>query len=352
MPTLHTVTEKTKEVAKWGALGLFGLVALFFVFRFGFAAKEYFFPTPPPPPTVSFGKLPQLSFPKNAAEKKLVFILNTVSGTLPTLPDRARVYPMQKPQPNLLNLKRAEERALAVGFPKKTEALSDTRYIWTETQPPLRKLIFDTVSFNFSISSNYLTNPDFILKNNVSPDAASAKTAATSFLTKLSLFPEDVDVAKTKTTLLAIQNQSLEQASSPSTAHLVRIDFFQKDVNNLPIYYPRPPQSTMYMILAGGRFDEEVIEAKFDHFAIKDSSATYPIKTAEVAFKQLQEQKAYIASYFGEENTVRLKNVSLGYYMSETETEYLMPIVIFEGENGFFAYVSAITDEWIQSPSR
>ena len=107
----------------------------------------------------------------------------------------------------------------------------------------------------------------------------------------------------------------------------------------------------MYMILTGGRFDEEVLEAKFDHFAIKDSSATYPIKTADEAFFELQGQKAYIASYFGEENTVHLKNVLLGYYMSETEAEYLMPIVIFEGDNGFFAYISAVTDEWIETSS-
>ncbi|MBI2430842.1 MAG: hypothetical protein HYV39_02405 [Candidatus Levybacteria bacterium] len=348
MASLHTVTEETRKLTKWGGLTIAAIILLFFTFQFGGAVKEKFFPTPPQPPTVSFGKLPPISFPTNATDKKLTFILNTVSGTLPNLPDRATIYPIQKPQPSLLNLKRAEERAAAVGFLKTAEALSDTRYVWTETQPPFRKLILDIVTSEFQLLSNYLTSPDSILKTNP-PDPASAINTATSFLSRLSLFPNDIDLSKTKTTLLSIQNQSMVVASSPSTAHLIRVDFFQKDKNSFPIYYPRPPQSTMYLILAGGRFDEQVVEAKFNHFNIEEPKATYPIKTGEFAFRELQEQKAYIASYFGEENTIHIKNVFLGYYLADSKTNYLMPIIVFEGDNGFFAYIQALTDSWIQT---
>ncbi len=356
MPTLHTVTEDTKKTAKWGALGLIGIIVLFFVVRIGVGLRENFFPTPPPPPTVSFGKLPPLVFPKNAADKKLTYIVNTITGGLPILTATASVYPIEKPQPNLLNLKRAQERAATVKFENQPEPLSDPWYVWSEQIPPFRKLILNIVSSNFTITSNFLNDPDSILINTNAPDAASSQTAAISFLSKLITFPRDIDVTKTKTTLLAIENQQIVEASSPSTAHLVRVDFFQKNVDGLPIYYPRPPQSTMHLTLTGGRFNEQVVEANFNHFNIEITSATYPIKTAEEAFKKLQEGNGYIASYFGEENTMSIKKVFLAYYLGSSPTNdkdipqsYLMPIFVFEGENGFFAYVSAITDAWIET---
>ena len=63
----------------------------------------------------------------------------------------------------------------------------------------------------------------------------------------------------------------------------------------------------------------------------------------------MKSQKAYIASYYGGSSNVSIKNIFLGYYIGATKQNYLMPIVIFEGERGFFAYVSAVRDEWISN---
>lgn len=358
MPTLHAVTEETKQITKWASITVFAFILLFFGIRFGTTIKEYFYPTPPAPPTVTFGKLPSITFPKSSSNKKFLYTIDTVTGTLPNFLDRATIYPIEEPKPNLLGLQNAQKMVEAIGFTNSPQPLSETIYIWTEIIPPFRKLLFDIVSLNFTLSSNFLINPDLIIKA-TTPDAASAQTAATNFLTRLSLFPDDIDIAKTKTTLLAIQDQHIVEASSPSTAQLVRVDFYQKDIDQLPIYYPHPPQSNIYVVLAGGRFNEEVIEAKFNHYLINQAtSATYPIKTSSQAFKELQSGKAYIASYFGDQDSIRIKKVSLGYYLGEQSInksqdfqKYLMPIIVFEGDNGFFAYISAVTDEWTQTKS-
>ena len=42
-----------------------------------------------------------------------------------------------------------------------------------------------------------------------------------------------------------------------------------------------------------------------------------------------------------------IKKIYLAYYLSEQRQNYLMPIVIFEGNNNFYAYVQAVQDEWI-----
>ncbi len=91
----------------------------------------------------------------------------------------------------------------------------------------------------------------------------------------------------------------------------------------------------------------QIVDGHFFHQNISTKFSTYPLKTADQAFSELKDQKAYIASYYGNNNNVSIKNVFLAFYMEDAPQDYLMPIIIFEGDNGFFAYVSAITDEWI-----
>ena len=67
------------------------------------------------------------------------------------------------------------------------------------------------------------------------------------------------------------------------------------------------------------------------------------------AFSELQEGKAFIPSNSNNANisNISIRNVLLGYYMGENRQDYLLPIVVFEGDNNFIAYVSAVKDEWI-----
>lgn len=345
MPTLHKVTEATKTWAKWGAILITLLLVLTIVLRVGTLLKEQFFPTPVAPPTVAFGKLPAITFVKNATEKKLTYSINTLSGILPVLPDRVNVYAIQKGQPNFLNLKRAQERVTKVGFSPSGVALSDTLYQWSEKEQPFRKIILDIISSNFTISSNFFADPDIVKANNL-PDEESAKTSVRNFLSTMSILPNDIDAAKTKTTFLTIKNQKLVPATSYSSASLIRVDLFQKDVDTLPLYYPHPPNSTMYFVLTGNGFEGKIVEAKFHHVESRNTSSTYPIKSANEALSELRTGQGYIASYGGSD-TVSIKSVSLGYYREDSNQEYLMPIVVFEGNNGFFGYISAVTDEWV-----
>ncbi len=349
MPTLHNVTQETKTIFTWITIAIAALILLIGVFRFGRVIKEYFFPTPLPPPSVAFGKLMPLTFPKNATDNHLLYVLDTISGTFPNFPDRATINRLEKPVPNFLDLKRAQDRVSQIGFTTNGIALSNTKYLWNEQTSPFRKLTFDIVSSNFTISSNYLFNPDMLQNKNL-PDQTNAPAIASSFLAKVSLLPNDIEPTKTKTMLLKVENGTLVSATSQSTAQLIRVDFFQKDVNSLPIYYPDPLHATISLFLTGGQFEPQVIQSAVFHQTVDTSSTTYPIKTASTAYQELQKGGGYIASYFGNSNTVRIKNIFLAYYLGDTAQDYLMPIIVFEGDNGFFAYVSAVTNAWLQSP--
>ncbi len=351
MLSLHNVTEETKLAFKWSIIGIATIILLLLLFRIGRNIKEHFYPTPPPAPTVLFGKLPVIAFPQNATNQKLTYVLDTVSGDLPAFPDRATVYPIQQPTPSFLNLQRAQQKAGNVNFLGQGSALSQTQYAWYEQQTPFRKLIMDIVSFNFSLTSDFLTNTT-LLQNATAPLANDAITTATNFLNRLSLLPSDIDTTKTTTQIFSITNQQLVKATSKSLAQVTQVNFFQNDIEKLPIYYANPPGSSMSFLVTNTGNENQVLATTFTHFSIDSTkSSTYPIKSASKAFEELKAGKAYIATTPGTQTTVHIKNVLLGYYLGDTPQEYLLPIIIFQGDN-FFAYVPAITNPWLSSPSR
>ncbi len=308
--------------------------------------KELFFPTPQEPPTVKFGKLPKLEFPPNTNQKPFTYKINTLTGTLPALKDRLAVHKIVQPEPTLLSLKRAQNALGSVGFRTQPIQLSDKSYQWTANDPPYKKIVFDIVSFNFTLSSNYINDPDTLTAKDL-PTEAGATEKAFEFLQNIEVFPTDIDQEKTKTKLFAIQNGILTPATSLSNAHVIRVDLFQKNVNDVPILYENPDQSPMYLLVVSTLRGAEVVAGEFYHYDIMEESATYPIYTTEQALDQLRKGKAYISSYNGDANEIAIHNMYPAYFLAKENNEFLLPIIVFEGNDEFSAYLPAITDEWV-----
>ena len=102
----------------------------------------------------------------------------------------------------------------------------------------------------------------------------------------------------------------------------------------------------MRLVVAAGSLTGKVVDGKFSYQNILDESATYPIKTAGQALEELKNGKAYIATHTNTDTKVLIKNVYLGLYSEGRLQQYLTPVIVFEGNNEFIAFVPAITDEW------
>lgn len=333
---LHYAVLRTKMFLRTGVFLILGGILLFFLLQLGISLKERYFPTPPPAPTVVFGKLPRLQFGENATSTKLTYTVDTLSGILPTFPTQTVVYKISKNTPSLLDLQKATNKASRIGFIGKPTALSQTQYQWTnDTETLSKKLVMDIVNPYLSLSSNYLSKAALAASQDLTSEEAIAE--AENFFRTLALFPADIDTAKTKTSLKTIDDQS----------GIIRVDFFQKPVQDTTIYYVKPDMSTMYALVAKPSFTPDVVEAGFSYLPVGNEAATYPIKTAQEALDELQKGGGYIASYNSNATNVPIQNVTFGYYAGDTKQLFLMPIVVFEA-SGFKAYVSAIRNEWIQ----
>ena len=105
----------------------------------------------------------------------------------------------------------------------------------------------------------------------------------------------------------------------------------------------------MNLVIAGGERNPQVVSGRFFYQKILDESSTYPIISAKDAYEKLAKGDAYIASHSGNDLNILIKRVYLGFYAEGHSQDYLTPVVIFEGNNDFIAYVPAVKDEWINN---
>jgi hypothetical protein len=344
MFTLSQASYDTKEILKWGGIFIAGLVVVVVFIQMFLMVKEIIFPTPPPKPTVAFGKLDPQLFPANVSDKKFTYKINTLSGYLPVYNDLGKVYKIKTFTPDLLSLQNATAKVAVAGFTANPTQLSNTSYQWNTTARSglLQSIKVNIVDDNFTLTSDFLSN-QAALSGALSKETDVIK-AANFYFNQINPLPTDIDNTKTQTTLFAAENGLLTPATSFANAQAIRVDFFQKDVNGLPIVYGQPHASDINILVGP---NDQIFQAQYFYQTPTKESATYPLITSTQAYQELQSGNAYIASYDGTSTTVSITDVTLAYYMSSQNQSYLMPIFVFQGSNNFTAYVPAVTDVWI-----
>lgn len=347
MLTLSRVKLELTTIVKWVGLFLGIILGIFLIFKLLFFVKNIVAPSPPPPPNTSFGKLPAPYFGQGI-KRDFTYSINTLSGDLPVFSDRASIYKMTPSEPNLLAVKDASGKVASLGFDPNPEILSDSVYRWRGTDSLSKILIMNVNNAQFSLASNFISDPNILSANNL-PTQTDAIGLAKDFLTTLNYYPSDIDESKTQTKLLKISSGVISDASSISTTQLITVDFYQKDINQIPVVYPEGKNSTMNLTVGGGENGAQVVDARFFYQSISNQSATYPIKTAEQSYSELQKGNAYVASVDPNVLNITINKVYLAYYSPGRSQDFLLPVVVFEGDNNFVAYVSAVTDEWINN---
>ena len=233
LPDLNTVKIQVKKYFKKGLI-IFGILLIILVLvRMLTSVKNTIFPNPSILPQAAFGKLPA-PFQNNSGEANLTFSVDTISGLLPNFQTVAKVYKIIPVKPDLLAVKKTQEKVRGAGFTKEGTAISDDSYQWVESNPP-KIITMNILTYEFVFLTPYLTTQSIQKFDNLNQVQMSIDNAG-SFLSNMSLFPQDLDEKKTKTTNYSILSNALVPATSISNTNIVRVDFFHKDIDNLPIY--------------------------------------------------------------------------------------------------------------------
>lgn len=345
LPNLSKTKVEVKKLFVKGLFVLAGLIVVFILINILTTIKNWIFPDPSLRPQHAFGILPAIPFPNNTDSVNLTYSLDTITGLLPDFQKIVKVYKIIPVKTDLLAVQRAQDKVSRIGFTNKGTAISKDSFQWVEQNPP-QTITINIFSSDFIFLTPYLTSENMQTFNN-SAELKMTTDKANSFLDSMSLFPKDIDKEKTKTTYYSIKDNALFPASSISNTNIVRVDFFQKDIDGLPVYYEKISTSSIYLLVGKKERALNIVEAHYSYKNLSEESSTYAIKTAAEAFIELKQGNAYIAER-PQSNNISIKDVSLGYYMGEGLEEFLIPVIVFQGDN-FIAYVSAITDEWINN---
>lgn len=305
------------------------------------------FPAPPPPPTVKFGKLSKIPFPQSSSDLKVTYALETPEGGLPTkIPTQAKVYFMPKASSNLLALDRAKEKAKTLAFTGEAIQESDTLYKFNNINFPSTMEI-NIVTGTFSISYDLSADRTPIDQKPPVPEVA-----ASEFRGKLSnadVLPDDLS-GPVSHEFFKLGSGGMTPALSLSESDVVKVNLFRKSYDELPSMTANPNEANVWGIISGStNRDQKIIAAEYHYHPVDESQfSTYPIKTPSEAFGELQSGNVYIADpgLAKDGNTLKIRRVFLAYFDPEEASDFYQPIYVFEGDNGFTAYLPAVTSDY------
>ena len=338
MPTLHEATDLTKKSAVFVIIGIIALTILWFIIKFIGGLLT----APPTPPTGGYGKLPNIAFPKSAVTEKLTYSLQTITGTLPTFPDRMNVHKINEPQPNLLALTNAMNEVNTIGFTTPPQRVTETIYQWDDYTKLPRKIDLNIFTNDIDYISAYATNSAVLAATSLPTKDGDAVSRGQDFISAITPFPAELVASSPH--YYTLNGDTLVDAPSITAAQLIRVDFYAPDIDKYKLYYPNYPYSEINATIGSGDSDAQVVEAHFHYRSIDKNSETYAIKTPQQALDELKKGNAYISRYDGTDTTVTISSISLGYYMG-LNAEYLLPIIVIEGDENFTAFLPAVTDE-------
>ncbi len=335
----------TRRIIKYGAFFLVFLIIAQFAWKIGFGVYRKFYPEKPPPPTVAFGRLPKLSFPAQDGLPKFSYVLQTPTGVLPTLSSVSTVYFMPQNKASFLALEEGTDKAQRLGFSQTATSISETIYKFQDSESPI-SLDMNIVNKTFSISYNLSKTPELLT---LRPESAQeAINTVTSYLSRANLLPADLSAGRKTSDFIKIEGGALVRATSLSEANFIRVNLFRADYNNLSVATPDRQRGNVWFLVSGDRSRDRVIAGEYHYFPVsQDKSGTYPLKTAQMAWDELVAGQGFVIQPPSTgSGQVIVRRVALAYYDSGRPQEFLQPVVVFEGDGDFVAYVPAITPDY------
>lgn len=350
---LTAATKAGRLFVKYGTITLVVLMVGRMLLNAFVAYWKATHPEPPPPPTVGFGALPNIEFPlQTEKDRPTSYRLETGLGSsLPEFDiDRAKVFLMPKSSANLLADQEIKRIAATYGFIFEPQLLDSRTYRWTKTGVLDASLEIDVQNKTFLYKTNYLSKPELIVSSGKTPEEYDSVRRVKAFLDRTDLLPEDIATAPGEAVFLKSLGGELEEAFSLSDADFIQINLDRTVVDEkYKMYNPDPKKGVITAIISGVLSGQESIVDLEYHYRPVDYTQveTYPVRSARSAWQVLQSGGGYVAAK-GKTNEAVIRSVDLGYYEDwDNEQEYLQPVYVFTGDNGFVGYSPAIDPNYL-----
>lgn len=341
MASLTETAYYSRQVIKWGGIAILVMMVGRVIFGGMIAYWQAAHPPPLPPPTMGFGSLPELTFPK-AAPLTLTYELQLPTGIFPDYPDRSRVYFMPTSRPNLLALEESKKEAKALGFVTEPIQISEVQFRWAKTTPLTTTLDMMIYTGLFTYRVDWFSQTDFLAEKQL-VNEFEAVNQVRNFLQRSKFWMDDLDASQPRVAYLKAGAGTYRETVSLSEADFVQVDIFrQKLEDNYPVYTPDPNKGLIRGIVTHNQA-VPIVYLEYNYYPVDyQTFHTYPIKTAVQAFDELKQGKGYVARLIGKVTAVTVRKVELAYFDTTDTANYLQPIYVFSGDDEFLGYVPAV----------
>lgn len=343
--SLTQTAYTSRKIIKFGGIGLIGISLLWSISKLAY--KAYLAANPPYyPPTVKYGLLPKIVFIEKLTEQKN-FSFELPNDKIPSFPDQSKVYIIYKPITTFLALDEDTKTANRFGFVDKPVEIKDGIYEF-KNNTINKTLTVNVLDGHFQMSYPYLSDQLLLTPEDV-PTKDKAISVASNFLSSANKYGKDLENGEKKVSFWKISDSGLKSVESQSEANAVRVDLYRENLDGYKLLSSNFNKASVSILISGSRTEaKKIIEFNIKDISIdRESYSTYPIKTTEEAINSLKTGN-YWPAIDVENKEVIIRRIYLAYFEPGTLTNFLQPIFVFEGDNGFVAYVPAIKSEYLQ----
>lgn len=353
-----TLTELNYTVRKFAPFAVISVLVVFMLFLavqllLLYVSSQQKQVVQAPPQAIinaTFNKIKPPIIPQSNPSNRYTYVLDTLDGTanVENATSAATIYflPEQTASFGFLSQIYLMAEAAGINTEVTQHRLSDNRAIFDDGK---NKLDIDISNFNFSYDF-VLTQDDVSFDGSRIPTENELQNQASNYLSKISRYPTDLAQGKKNIIYLHFNSESNEVATldSPEGANMAEIDFYRPDINGYPMVTSTYYNSPHYVLFGFDTRGNRVVRAQVKFIEkSEDQIGQYPLRSAEIAWQNLQEGKGMVVSSTKTSGEIVIKKVFLAYYDPDVYQEYLQPVYVFLGDDKYVGYVPAVTDEYL-----
>ncbi len=353
---MATLTETAYYTRKSIKVFIFGL-AVFFVLKFflglGQSVWLSLFPPPPPPPTLSFGRLPKIEFPSTpvgSSSAQFTYTLETVGGALSSQTPNLKVFFIPKPAPSFGANEKMLSQASRLGFTGQPQRIPNTVNSWRfdNNIHPLQHLDYDQTNGNFHLYYEFRYDLNLFFQKTFT-NQQEILNQANAFFQNLGLLGPNIP----SVSYFKLELDKLMPATSLAEADAAAVTFQRANIFDRQQSYPvlpANPKQGLISLLFSGNSDppKKILEANYFYLPVDmENWATYPAISFAQAFEILKSGQAFMAQLSTNPSSqIIIRQAYYAYFDPPNFQNYLQPVVVFSDEQGFLAYVPAISENY------
>lgn len=345
--SLTQTAYTSRKIIKFSWIGLVAISLLWSLTKIAY--KAYLAANPPYyPPTVAYGILPKITFIEKKTDPK-TFTFELPNDEIPSFGDQARVYIIYRSNTTFLALEEDKKTAAGFGFVNEPIEAESKPGIYVFMDNTLNKtLTVNVLTGDFELKYPYLTD-QLLLTTESLPTKTVAIQIAENFLSRGNKLTDDLKNGEKKVSYWKIQDGTIKSVTTAEEANAVRVDMFRDKINNLKLLSSNFNKATISILISASKTEgRKIIEFNFkDIIFNKEAYSTYPIKTTAEAMESLRSGNYWTAIDVQNKEVV-IRRIYLAYFEPSIITNYLQPIYVFEGDDGFVAYLPAIKSEYFK----